>query len=361
MRIRSTCILAAIMVLAGLYAPLEGAGQEPPNMELPRFIMRGLKSNITLTDPALADVPRDTALVHYAGKDTAVILEHGVVTLPYNFPEREQVEVIYQGKTLSEPVNPIPLWLSILPPLIAILMAFLTKEVYSSLFTGTLVGAAFIAYYQGASALTAIFVGILDILDTYIIETISDWGHTSVIVFLMLIGSTVALVSLNGGMRGLVRWLSKYAKNPRSGQLITFLMDLCVFFDDYANTLVVGSTMRPLAKDLRISREKLAFIVDSTAAPVGALALITTWIGAELSYIGEGLNVIGSNDSPYAPLHRVDTCALLPDIHALLRTHHSLLGARFWADVEGGVHGTQRSGHPRCKPLGRQRQRDRAR
>ena len=81
-------------------------------MELPRFIMRGLKSNITLTDPALADVPRDTALVHYAGKDTAVILEHGVVTLPYNFPEREQVEVIYQGKTLSEPVNPIPLWLS---------------------------------------------------------------------------------------------------------------------------------------------------------------------------------------------------------------------------------------------------------
>lgn len=300
MRIRSTCILAAIMVLAGLYAPLEGAGQEPPNMELPRFIMRGLKSNITLTDPALADVPRDTALVHYAGKDTAVILEHGVVTLPYNFPEREQVEVIYQGKTLSEPVNPIPLWLSILPPLIAILMAFLTKEVYSSLFTGTLVGAAFIAYYQGASALTAIFVGILDILDTYIIETISDWGHTSVIVFLMLIGSTVALVSLNGGMRGLVRWLSKYAKNPRSGQLITFLMDLCVFFDDYANTLVVGSTMRPLAKDLRISREKLAFIVDSTAAPVGALALITTWIGAELSYIGEGLKVIGSDDSPYA-------------------------------------------------------------
>lgn len=300
MRTRITSILAVLMLLAALYVPLGAQAQEAPKMELPRFIMKGLKANITLTDPALLDVARDTAIVHYAGKDTAVILEHGVVTLPYNFPEKENVEIIYQGNTLSKPVNPIPLWLSILPPLIAILMAFLTKEVYSSLFTGTLVGAAFIAYYQGAGALAALFVGILDIFDTYIIETISDWGHTSVIVFLMLIGSTVALVSINGGMRGLVRWLSKYAKSPRSGQLINFLMDLCIFFDDYANTLVVGSTMRPLAKDLRISKEKMSFIVDSTAAPVGALALITTWIGAELSYIGEGLKVIGSDESPYA-------------------------------------------------------------
>lgn len=116
----------------------------------------------------------------------------------------------------------------------------------------------------------------------------------------MLIGSTVAIVSLNGGMKGLVRWLSKYAKSPRSGQLVTFAMDLCIFFDDYANTLVVGSTMRPLAKKLRISKEKLSFIVDSTAAPVGALALVTTWIGAELSYIEEGVRALGIDASPYS-------------------------------------------------------------
>ena len=140
----------------------------------------------------------------------------------------------------------------------------------------------------------------LDIVDNYVITTISDHGHTSVIVFLMLIGSTVAIVSLNGGMKGLVNWLSKYAKTPRSGQLVTFIMDLCIFFDDYANTLVVGSTMRPLAKQLRISKEKLSFIVDSTAAPVGALALVTTWIGAELSYIEEGVKVIGIDESPYS-------------------------------------------------------------
>ena len=133
-------------------------------------------------------------------------------------------------------------------------MAFLIKEVYSSLFIGILVGATIIAYYQGASAILAVFVGMLDIVDNYVITTISDHGHTSVIVFLMLIGSTVAIVSLNGGMKGLVNWLSRYAKTPRSGQLVTFIMDLCIFFDDYANTLVVGSTMRPLAKQLRIAR-----------------------------------------------------------------------------------------------------------
>lgn len=299
-RFRFVCAMGALALICGLQAPFSRAA-EPVTVEPPKIILQHIEGDLTFTDPARLEVPSDTVVVSINGKAQSVIVEKGVTTVPYKFEGQEELQIVYDSQSLpSVPVRPIPLWLSILPPLIAIVMAFLIKEVYSSLFTGILVAAAIIAYYNGANAFLAIFVGILDIVDTYVITTISDSGHTSVIVFLMLIGATVAIVSLNGGMKGLVGWLSKHAKTPRSGQIVTFIMDICIFFDDYANTLVVGSTMRPLAKKLRVSKEKLAFIVDSTAAPVGALALVTTWIGAELSYIEEGVKVIGIEESPYS-------------------------------------------------------------
>lgn len=299
-RFRFVCAMGALALICGLQAPFSRAA-EPVTVEPPKIILQHIEGDLTFTDPARLEVPSDTVVVSINGKAQSVIVEKGVTTVPYKFEGQEELQIVYDSQSLpSVPVRPIPLWLSILPPLVAIVMAFLIKEVYSSLFTGILVAAAIIAYYNGANAFLAIFVGILDIVDTYVITTISDSGHTSVIVFLMLIGATVAIVSLNGGMKGLVGWLSKHAKTPRSGQIVTFIMDICIFFDDYANTLVVGSTMRPLAKKLRVSKEKLAFIVDSTAAPVGALALVTTWIGAELSYIEEGVKVIGIDESPYS-------------------------------------------------------------
>lgn len=299
-RFRFVCAMGALALICGLQAPF-GRAAERVTVEPPKIILQHIEGDLTFTDPARLEVPSDTVVVSINGKAQFVIVEKGITTVPYKFEGQEELQIVYDSQSLpSVPVRPIPLWLSILPPLIAIIMAFLIKEVYSSLFTGILVAAAIIAYYNGANAFLAIFVGILDIVDTYVITTISDSGHTSVIVFLMLIGATVAIVSLNGGMKGLVGWLSKHAKTPRSGQIVTFIMDICIFFDDYANTLVVGSTMRPLAKKLRVSKEKLAFIVDSTAAPVGALALVTTWIGAELSYIEEGVKVIGIEESPYS-------------------------------------------------------------
>ena len=137
-------------------------------------------------------------------------------------------------------------------------------------------------------------------VDTYIVGSLYDSDHVRIIVFTLLIGGMVKIITVNGGMRGIVNWLSRRAKGPRSGQLVTFVMDLCVFFDDYANTLVVGNTMRPLADKLRISREKLSYIIDSTSAPVVAVAFITTWIGAELSYIQDGINSLGLEMSSYS-------------------------------------------------------------
>ena len=200
---------------------------------------------------------------------------------------------------LGPVTGPMPLWMSILPPLLAIVMALLIKEVISSLFVGILTGTFLMALYGGANPATALGGGVLRVVDTYVVGSLFDADHVKIIVFTLLIGGMVRIVTANGGMQGVVNWLSKRARGPRSGQLMTFLMDLCIFFDDYSNTLVVGNTMRPIADKLKISREKLAYIVDSTSAPVVAVAFVTTWIGAELSYIQDGINVIGLEASAY--------------------------------------------------------------
>ncbi len=201
---------------------------------------------------------------------------------------------------LGPVTGPMPLWLSVLPPLVAIVMALLIKEVISSLFLGILTGTFIMALYAGQSPALALGGGVLRVVDTYVAGSLFNADHVLIILFTMLIGGMVRIITVNGGMQGVVNWLSRRAKGPRSGQLMTFLMDLCVFFDDYSNTLVVGNTMRPIADKLKISREKLAYIVDSTSAPVVAVAFVTTWIGAELSYIQDGINAIGLDDAAYS-------------------------------------------------------------
>ena len=201
---------------------------------------------------------------------------------------------------LGPVTGPMPLWTSILPPLVAIVMALLIKEVISSLFVGILTGTFLMALYGGASPASALGGGVLRVVDTYVVGSLFDADHVTIIVFTLVIGGMVRIITANGGMQGVVNWLSRRARGPRSGQLMTFLMDLCVFFDDYSNTLVVGNTMRPIADKLKVSREKLAYIVDSTSAPVVAVAFVTTWIGAELSYIQDGISAIGLETSAYS-------------------------------------------------------------
>jgi Na+/H+ antiporter NhaC len=201
---------------------------------------------------------------------------------------------------LGHVAGPMPLWMSILPPLVAIVMALLIKEVISSLFVGILTGTFLMALYGGASPVSALGGGLLRVVDTYVVNSLFDADHVTIIVFTLIIGGMVRIITVNGGMQGVVNWLSRRAHGPRSGQLMTFLMDLCIFFDDYSNTLVVGNTMRPVADKLKVSREKLAYIVDSTSAPVVAVAFVTTWIGAELSYIQDGIRAIGLEASAYS-------------------------------------------------------------
>jgi Na+/H+ antiporter NhaC len=222
-------------------------------------------------------------------------------------PEPHQrVKISINQQVFESENRAIPLWFSIIPPLIAILFALIFKEVFTALILGLLSGTFMIAWYGGAGVFASLGLGLLRIIDTYVITTLANPDHVSIIVFSFLIGGMVHIITQNGGMKGIVHVISKFASTRRSTLLSTWLLGLVIFFDDYANTLVVGNTMKPLADRMKISREKLSYVVDSTAAPVSAIAFITTWIGAELSYIKNAVDAInathsqGIAESPYS-------------------------------------------------------------
>ena len=190
------------------------------------------------------------------------------------------------GETVHEVSAPYaPAWFSILPPLIAIALALIFKEVITALLAGIWLGALAVAGYNPLQATWRL-------VDEYIVPALgdTDGGHTQIVVFSLLLGGMVGLISKNGGTMGVVQAVAPLARNRRRGKIATALAGLAIFFDDYANTLVVGNTMRPITDKLKVSREKLAYLVDSTAAPVAALVPISTWVGYEVSLIGGGLS-----------------------------------------------------------------------
>ena len=134
---------------------------------------------------------------------------------------------------------------------------------------------------------------------TRALNSLADPWNAGIILQVLAIGGVINLVGKMGGAKAIAEALAKKAKTARSTQLITWLLGLFVFFDDYANSLIVGPIMRPVADKMKISRERLAFIIDATAAPVAGLAIISTWIGLEVSLIGEGFNQIGVEASGF--------------------------------------------------------------
>ncbi len=265
------------------------------NIEFPKIILKDIetKIKIILNNPEQIKLyDKKEIKIFFNDKLIKLEVSNGIATLRHKFTSKKKITIKIAHFIYSRTVNPIPLWLSILPPLLAILIALLFREVYTALFIGILSGTSVIYFYQEQSIFIAFFKGLFAVVDTYILQAMNDASHLSIIIFSMLIGATVILITSNGGMKGVVNKLSKYANTAKSGQLVTWLLGIIIFFDDYANTLVVGNTMRPITDRLKISREKLSYLVDSTAAPVAAIAFVTTWIGAELGYIENAISNI---------------------------------------------------------------------
>ena len=186
-------------------------------------------------------------------------------------------------------------FVSLLPPLAAVLLAIATRRVLLSLGAGLLLGALIVAQWNPVLAVR-LAVG------KYLFGSVWDADHGLVLAFTLLMGAMVGVVHVGGGMHALVDRLARVARNRRGGQLTVWGLGLAVFFDDYANSLLLGSTMRPLMDRLKVSREKLAFLVDSTAAPVAGLAVVSTWVAGEIGYIGDGLDQVRLAGGPVDPL-----------------------------------------------------------
>jgi Na+/H+ antiporter NhaC len=276
-------LLALPLLMLVLALPAAGQDVHEP----PQVVLRGIPFQMTI---AGGSTPSEWWEVRDA---TGAILAAGTVLAGSEAVARDLVVDAKAQLPLSVVIGSVTVevaptltsgWFSILPPLLAIVLALLFREVVTALFAGVWLGALAVAGFDPIAATGRV-------IDQFVVPAVADSDHASIMVFTLLLGAMVGLISRNGGTRGIVDAVAPLASTARRGKLATWAAGMAIFFDDYANTLIVGNTMRPITDGLRISREKLAYIVDSTAAPVAALIPVSTWVGYEISLIGDGFSI----------------------------------------------------------------------
>ncbi len=194
------------------------------------------------------------------------------------------------GRTAEQVVRRLPGWLSLVPALVAVGLAVALRETLVALFVAVWSGVVLLRGDEGGwwSRFAGSFVETVD--TTLVGQLVPPDGkttHMQIILFTLFLGCLIGVMSASGGTAALVQKLTPVTRTRRGGQVTTWFLGLVVFFDDYANSLLLGSTMRPVTDRLRISREKLAFLVDATAAPIAGLAIVSTWVGFEVGLIGD--------------------------------------------------------------------------
>ncbi len=272
-------------------------GPPPIEIDAPPVALRSIEFDVTLR---AADLPAPVCRVEILDPSGTILAqgelaEHDETSLTVSSPESVTLRVVlpdhYRDPAAFE-IRAVAAWLSVLPAVIAILLALAFRQVLPALFAGVWVG-AWVVLGNGFTALWRT-------MDQYIIPALTDSDRLKILVFSLVLGGMVGILSRSGGTIALVEALKPYATNSRRGQVVAWVLGLVIFFDDYANTLLVGNTMRPVTDRLKVSREKLAYIVDSTAAPIASIALVSTWIGYEVGLIGQSLVSIGSDLDPYS-------------------------------------------------------------
>lgn len=173
---------------------------------------------------------------------------------------------------------------SLVPPIVAIVLALITKEVYSSLFIGILVGGLFFANFNFEGTMNHIFV------DGFV-GSLSDAWNVGILVFLVILGAMVALMNKAGGSAAFGRWAAKRIRSRAGAQVATIILGILIFVDDYFNCLTVGSVMRPVSDEAGVSRAKLAYLIDATAAPICIIAPVSSWAAAVSAYVGDGQGI----------------------------------------------------------------------
>ena len=197
-----------------------------------------------------------------------------------------QGELVYDCDTcgstgsVTAPSDLYATFWSLIPPVVAIFLALITKEVFSSLFIGVLVGGLFYANFHPVHAWDSI------VTDGFIASVADSW-NSGIFVFLVILGILVALINISGGAAAFGRWAVKNIKTRMGAMLATFILGVLIFVDDYFNCLTVGSVMTPITDSHKVSRAKLSYLIDATAAPVCMIAPISSWAAAVSSVAAE--------------------------------------------------------------------------
>ena len=297
MNMRSWWVLGAVWLIGAVLCPSPAYSAE---LDLPRVMLKNIGYDIRLDGDSL-DHGTHVEAIRLVVDDQVIPLVKTDDQLIFPNVRASQspqlLQVMAEDTVIGEAeVQVIPAWFSILPPLTAILVALLIRSVLPALVLGLWLG----AWALNGLTVSGFFAGFLDGFDIYLTNAVADRDHVSIMLFTFMIAGMVGIISRNGGMRGIVELIIRGANTPKRGQVSVWTLGLLIFFDDYSNTLVVGNTSRSVTDRLKISREKLAYIVDSTAAPVATVALVTTWIGYQVGLIGDAMTRIPDLDlSPY--------------------------------------------------------------
>lgn len=263
---RIAAIIGCLVFVFALMLPMLSFAETAPASTADTYVFEGDDGyeSLDLTDPDDADTY--FADDHY---------NEDIADTDGNF--RSRSETAKETKQKSIPFF-ATFW-AIIPPVIAIVLALITKEVYSSLFIGIAVGALFSTGFKPVTAMD-------NLLNEGLIAAVS--GTAGIFIFLVLLGIIVALINKAGGSAAFGAWAQKNIKTRSGAMIATFVLGVLIFIDDYFNCLTVGSVMKPLTDRHKISRAKLAYLIDATAAPVCMIAPISSWAAAVASYAPEG-------------------------------------------------------------------------
>lgn len=301
-------LLFIIMLSSSLFAQNNVSRPIAFKIDCPQFGLMNVPFSITISavtsngviDTAFHEAVKINGIYRILEKRKEKVIttenfKHGQITLSNVLiptPGKSEITVEYDRSISRVEIRIIPGFLSLLPPILAIVLALLLKQVLIALFCGVWLGAIFVHGYNP-------FIGFMRTLDTHLIKSLSDPSHVAIVMFSMTLGGMVGVISKAGGTQGIVQKLARFANHRRGGQLAAWAMGIFIFFDDYANTLIVGNTMRPFTDKLLISREKLSYIVDTTAAPVASIAIISSWVGFQIGLLDQAFKSLHLSQDAY--------------------------------------------------------------
>lgn len=325
--------IGVLLLAAPALAQEPGAGAVPEQrpaafeLEAPRVVLTGIPFEVVVVprgdsgDPLLGYVgtPRlsgaDQAGSTTRRGDGAVVFSDVQV----NTSGRLEISAEDGAARGTVGTRAIPGFWSLAPPVVAILLAILLRQVVVALVAGIWIGSTLLLNFNPLA-------GFFEVGSGYVIGAVTDSDRAHIIIFSMMFGGLAGILSRSGGARGFAELITRFAKTHRRGQVSTMATALVVFFDDYANVIIRGNLMRPITDGIRISREKLAFLVDTGAASVASTVIVSTWVGYEVGLIDQGLRLIDYPEDGYSVFLRTIPYRFYPIFSFALALAVGLLG-----------------------------------